>query len=294
MYMADQSGTEEARSESRAGEDGRVMPAARPAINMADREPQPPFRFLIPIMLVLLIPLMHATALGDVLLRNNWLMLGLGGAIFSLFMFVSGIRLQAGERSEALGMASWSLLIAYLLHQFEEFGVDLYGNLNALPAYVNGQLAEQLSHTPIMLTEFSVYRINTLGIWVPFLLAIWAGHRFPWMGLAVAGLMLTNAAVHIGLAFMMREYNPGLATALLLFLPLSLRYFIVSNNKTDAGWGAALIGIAFGLATHAALPALTVRLSEPAWTAEMVLLLAALILSPVVGNLLYRLMARKA
>lgn len=270
------------------------MPAARAAINMADREPQPPFRFLIPIMLVLLIPLMHATALGDVLLRNNWLMLGLGGAIFSLFMFVSGIRLQAGERSEALGMASWSLLIAYLLHQFEEFGVDLYGNLNALPAYVNGQLAEQLSHTPIMLTEFSVYRINTLGIWVPFLLAIWAGHRFPWMGLAVAGLMLTNAAVHIGLAFMMREYNPGLATALVLFLPLSLRYFIVSNNKTDAGWGAALIGIAFGLATHAALPALTVRLSEPVWTPEMVLLLAALILSPVVGNLLYRLMARKA
>ncbi|MEQ9519412.1 MAG: HXXEE domain-containing protein [Parvibaculum sp.] len=266
-------------------------PIAEPIVTT--RREHPPFRFLIPICLIFLVPLMHGTQVGEALMLKGWVLVGLGGAVFSLLMIVSGIRLRAGQSDDALGLAAWSLLIAYLFHQFEEFGIDLYGNVNAFPAYMNGVVAERFPDSGVVLTELSTYRINTLGIWVAFLLAIWAGHRLPWMGLAAAGVMLTNAGIHIGLAFSMGEYNPGLATALLLFLPLSLRYFIVSRHKTEAGWSAALLGILFGIAVHLSLASFVVALNEPHWTPVTAGLLAGLISLPIMANLIARLVSSR-
>lgn len=261
---------------------------ARPA-----RRPAPPFRFLIPILLVLLVPLMHGTEAGETLFLKSWVLIGLGGAVFGLMVILSGVRLTAGGESDPLGMAAWGLLLAFFLHQFEEFGVDLYGNLNAFPTYMGIVLTEHYPEFDNPLTELSIYRVNTIGVWGLFLLAIWAGHRLPWMGLAAAGIMFANACVHIGLAFAMREYNPGLATAVLLFLPLSLRYFIVSAHVTDASWLAAISGILFGLACHGALPTVLVEASEPAWGPRLALIFGLLVLFPVGANLIARILRRR-
>lgn len=251
-----------------------------------------PFRLLIPILLILFVPLAHGTITGVELLTRGWVMAGMGGAFFAIMMLVSGVRLQAFGRTDPLATAAWFLLIAYLLHQTEEHGIDLLGRTYAFLGYGNMVLAERFPDGSLQLTELAIYRINTLLVWVPFLLAIWAGRRLPWVGLAAAGLMLANGAFHIFIAFERGEYNPGLATAIVFFLPLSLTYLSRSYREAGTGLLAILVAIAYGVAGHAVLPMVIAEASAPDWTESLIGLFALIALAPLFANLVYRIAGR--
>lgn len=259
---------------------------------MSDRTSREPFRFLIPILLVLLVPIAHFTPSGVELLTRGWVMAAAGGAVFAVFMFVSGVRVSIHGETDPLATAAWLLLISYLAHQVEEHGVDLTGQTFAFMDYGNALLAARFPGEGLALTELSIYRINTLAIWVPFLLAIWAGRRLPWVGLAAAGLMLANAALHIGVAMVHRQYNPGVGTAVVLFLPVSLIYFSVALRQTSAGLVAVLGAIAFGGVAHLLLPFVIAEASAPAWTPRLLAIFGVLIFAPLVGNILFRMFHR--
>lgn len=83
-------------------------------------------------------------------------------------------------------------------------------------------------------------------------LSLWLTRSLsPGFGLIAADLVLVNAAVHIIHAGLYRRYNPGLATAVLVFLPLggaASRALSAGASLAQAG-----LGLAVALAIHAAI-----------------------------------------
>ena len=84
------------------------------------------------------------------------------------------------------------------------------------------------------------------------LTAIYLAWAFgPAAGLAAGYLALVNAALHIGPAIAHRAYNPGLATACLLFVPLGALCVAVAG--AHAGWQPHIAGLTVALLVHATI-----------------------------------------
>ncbi len=183
-------------------------------------------------------------------LLTTWPIFGLGFGVAILLFLLADWR---ENRIETIAKWHWLLLAIYTLHQFEEHGVDLFGRAYYFITYANEFLALQGADAP-QLTPSSLYQINTLTIWIGFAIAIWASQRFTWPGYFAAALVLTNGLFHIGIALGRWEYNPGVMTALILFLPISWLYF--KEVVRAKGWPPVLIAIGFGIFGHLLLRAL--------------------------------------
>jgi Protein of unknown function with HXXEE motif len=198
------------------------------------------------------------------LLRTEWVFLALGGGLFTAVVAWAG-RAPGRVTLRELGVL---LLVAYLLHQFEEHGVDVLGRRYAFMADANGFLGPLLQCPPLTdcpLNAEAIYWVNTMLVWWPLTLAAVLGRRA--LVLAGAGLTFSNAVAHLVAAVAQRQYNPGLLTGVLFFLPLTVfvcwrcaRAFgaRASTIALSVAWGAAghalLGGLAFVVYTKHALP----------------------------------------
>jgi hypothetical protein len=141
--------------------------------------------------------------------EHRWPLVSLGAAV-CIWVFVAAQPRSAwGDRMAA---ATWLLFSAYLLHGFEVDGVDLLGREFYFQTHV-------LETRGIDLTAGDIMRMNTVSIYLLFICAIWGGERYAFAGMAAAGVTLANGLMHTINSVMLGEYNPGLATSLLLFLP---------------------------------------------------------------------------
>ena len=128
----------------------------------------------------------------------------------------------------------------YMLHQVEEHTGDRFR------AYVNARMFGGLE----ALTTSDVLWVNIPGVWGVDLVALYAAYSLdPGYGLVAPYLMLVNAIVHCAGAVRSRAYNPGLVTACVLFLPLSL----VALWRIPASPGQHALGLGLALAIHAAI-----------------------------------------
>jgi hypothetical protein len=126
----------------------------------------------------------------------------------------------------------------YMLHQWEEHAGDRFR------LYVNRVVGAGLP----VLTPRAAFWINSLGVWGVDLVAVYLAWLIaPSAGLVAGYMALVNAAAHIVQAVARREYNPGLVTAVLLFLPAG--GWCVW--EVGAGVGSHLIGLAAALAFNA-------------------------------------------
>ena len=150
--------------------------------------------------------------------------------------------------SEAPGTVwlAYLALPAYMLHQVEEHDADRFR------LFVNALMGPQragLSHGDVAV-------INLGLVWLPFAVVIGlvVDVNGGW-GATAGWLMLVNAVAHIGQALALRRRNPGVFTAIGLFLPLGLALVL--------GTGATLVqqvtGFVLALALHAAIVARAVR-----------------------------------
>ncbi|MEM6318567.1 MAG: HXXEE domain-containing protein [Bacteroidota bacterium] len=117
------------------------------------------------------------------------------------------------------------LLVAYIVHQYEEHWIDVYGNYYAFYTFNNNFILENLGQpesTVKPLTKASVFMINTSLVWLVGLLAILRSpkHLFPL--LAMASIIVVNAVVHILAGVVNFQYNPGLLTSVIIFVPIYL------------------------------------------------------------------------
>lgn len=152
---------------------------------------------------------------------------------------------------------SWTLplvlvflqLPVYMLHQFEEHDDDRFRR------FVNSILGQGRE----ILSEAAVFVINIPGVWGVNLLSIILACTVDLgFGLIAVYLTLVNAVVHLVQAIHLKRYNPGLITAVLLFLPAGgiALWSICATGTVHSGYH--LLGAGSALAIHLAIVAYVV------------------------------------
>jgi hypothetical protein len=145
------------------------------------------------------------------------------------------------------------MLPVYMVHQFEEHGIDLFGRRYHL---IN-DLCRTLGHSELAGCPVSpalLFAVNCGGgVWIPALIAIAWRRRNVMVGACTLGIPLVNVAAHIESTVARGAYNSGLATALVLFVPMcawTLKQ-LWSGGILDGKRLAAVV--ASGVAVHALL-----------------------------------------
>ena len=139
-------------------------------------------------------------------------------------------------------------LPAYMLHQYEEHDDDRFRR------FLNGAFGKEV------LSPAAVFIINVPGVWGVITVSLYLASRIS-IGFALIAvyLVFVNGMVHIAHAAIFRAYNPGLGSAILLFVPFG-GYSLWRVQQ--AGGGALVfqaIGLLTALAIHAALIVYAVR-----------------------------------
>ncbi len=140
--------------------------------------------------------------------------------------------------------ATFLLLPIYMLHQYEEHDNDRFR------LFFN----ETIGKGRDVLSKEVVFVTNVPGVWgvIGASLYLASNLHIGWSLIAVY-LVIVNAIVHIMHAFIFRRYNPGLGTAVALFIPLgvfSLRQVQLAGGVTGLHH---VIGLAVAVGIHAAI-----------------------------------------
>ncbi|GGB39184.1 hypothetical protein GCM10011316_09020 [Roseibium aquae] len=172
-------------------------------------------------------------------LVNDWLS---GGTITLVFLL-----LLAPFFWGAVSAAVWTvylMLPVYMVHQLEEHAGDRFRS------FVNNRIGKGRQ----VLTPFATMVINVVGVWMLLLavlyLAAWVD---PDLGLIGSYLLIVNAITHIAVAVALRCYNPGLITAVVLFLPVGVWSLGVFTAVSNSPVTAHLTGLAAALLLHAVI-----------------------------------------
>jgi hypothetical protein len=133
-----------------------------------------------------------------------------GGGLAGALLLALTPLIAAGW-SRAMTLTFLTLPI-YMLHQLEEHDDDRFRRF----------FNDTIAHGREGLTPLAVFVVNIFGVWCVIATAIYLAWAVSsgW-GLIAVYLVAVNALVHLAHSVMFRRYNPGLATAAVLFVPLS-------------------------------------------------------------------------
>jgi hypothetical protein len=172
-------------------------------------------------------------------LINSWVY---GGTLAGLLLLVLLPALATGW-SLAL-VAVLLQLPVYMLHQYEEHDNDRFRQFFNQTMFGGREV----------LSRGAVFVINVPGVWgviaASFCLARFVNIGF---GLIAVYLTLVNAVVHVISAVALKRYNPGLVSAVAVFLPAS----IFGLWQIDQAGGGAVamqaLGLGSAIAIHVAI-----------------------------------------
>ncbi len=165
-----------------------------------------------------------------------------GGFIASLFLLALA-PVTAAPAGLAFVLVYLQLPI-YMLHQLEEHRDDRFRR------WVNDAIAGGRE----MLSTPAVIVINVAGVWLVDVVALYLAH-FGDVGLGLIAIYLTivNAAFHVVAGIVQRRYNPGLVTAVLLFVPFGVWALMVVSAMPGVSGADHVIGLAVAVLIHAAI-----------------------------------------
>lgn len=167
----------------------------------------------------------------------NWVY---GGFLAGLLLLLLAPILVAGW-PPALA-AAFFCLPAYMLHQYEEHDNGRFR------IFMNRMLAGGRD----ALTVPAVFIINVPGVWGVIAISLLLAARVnPGLALIAIYLPLFNAAIHIAHAAVTRSYNPGLVTAIVIFLPLCIVCLAAMQRSGFATPAMHAIGLASAVGIHA-------------------------------------------
>lgn len=149
----------------------------------------------------------------------------------------------AANGSSAM-LVTFLCLPIYMVHQLEEHDADrfrLFFNLT-------------IGKGRDVLSPVDVFIANVPGVWGVCAVSWWlAATVNVGYGLIAIDLIAVNAFVHLVHALVFRRYNPGLATGIVLFVPLAI---VGIRTIQHAGAGTPrmhAIGLVTAIAIHAAI-----------------------------------------
>lgn len=171
--------------------------------------------------------------------RDEWMRAGLVAAAFLFAM----VPLLLG-RWDGLLLLVYLHLPVYMLHQAEEHIGDRFR------LFVNAGIGGGRDVLP----RSAVVVINVPGVWGLGLAALYAmGVAGAGYGLVLVYLTLINALVHIVSASVQRAANPGLWSALFLFLPLSAGTVWAISRQSGGVTLHHALGLGTALVIHVAI-----------------------------------------
>jgi hypothetical protein len=146
---------------------------------------------------------------------------------------------------------SWAAVVAYLLHNVEEYGLDLEGHALAFPDVLCQNFKfPPFPNCPIPPAFF--LSVNIPLFWIVGPLAALLAPRHRLVGLALYGVISINGLIHVAGAFVI-GYNAGLLTALLLFLPFTVWGGRALFGKERLSYRALALVIGAGVMLHVVL-----------------------------------------
>lgn len=180
---------------------------------------------------------------------------GLVAALVLLVLMFGTDRLRSDasiSRWRDLTWLSWTAVTIYLLHNAEEYAIDLYGQIYAFPAAMCANFGHgPYPDCPVPPMFFTA--VNVPMFWFVGPIAALLSRRHPLIGLTLYSVISTNAAVHIVGALTTGSYNPGLFTAALLFVPLAAWAGYALFGKHGLSYQAMAFLIVLGVVAHAVL-----------------------------------------
>jgi len=148
---------------------------------------------------------------------------------------------------------SWVATAVYLLHNVEEYGIDLLGRTYAFPT-TSCAMFGKLPYPDCPVPPLFFVSVNVPMFWFVGPIAALLSRRHPLVGLTLYGVIFINAVGHIVSGLVTGTfYNPGLLTALLLFLPLSVWVAYALFGRNGLSYKALTFLIAWGIVAHAIL-----------------------------------------
>jgi hypothetical protein len=140
----------------------------------------------------------------------------------------------------AVGLVYLQLPI-YMVHQYEEHAGDRFR------MWVNAMIG----HGREVLTPMATFWINSLLVWLLDVVALYLACFVDLsLGLIAIYLPLVNAFGHIVPGVVKRQYNPGLLTSVLLFLPVGVASIFVVSHAARSGVRDHLLAFAVAIAVH--------------------------------------------
>lgn len=215
-----------------------------------------------------------------------WPWIGLGFAVVLVGLLATS-RLRTNTTLPRLRDLRWLSFLAvavYLVHQVEEYGFAADGILHAFPDALCVTLG-QPPYPGCAVPPLFFLAVNITLVWIAAPVAALLARRFPLMGLTLWGVIAVNTIVHIAPAILTLSYDPGLLTAVVLFLPLSvLTARAAFGHRGPYRASAGVLVVVAGALMHAVLAGgvlLFLRDAIPAW-----LLIAAQPVGIAIGYLM--------
>ena len=172
-------------------------------------------------------------------LINNWVYGGFLAGILLLLL----TPLLSHSWPPALTL-TFLLLPVYMLHQYEEHDADRFR------IFFNRTMGKGND----VLSPLVVFLANVPGVWGVIALSLTLAACWN-IGFALTAiyLVLVNAIVHIIHALIFRCYNPGLFSAIFLFLPLGFIGLHLVQKDGGSTLGFHALGLLVALGIHAVL-----------------------------------------
>jgi hypothetical protein len=137
-----------------------------------------------------------------------------------------------------------ALLVLYMVHQVEE---HLWPG--GFRQFTNAHIFRSGSDDwPVSMGGVAL--VNVGFVWLPLALAVLFPGLLRWVGLAWIGLTLVNALTHIAASLRFRVYNPGLVTAIVLFLPFAIWALATEVANGLLSGGEVALVIVLGVLLH--------------------------------------------
>jgi len=138
----------------------------------------------------------------------------------------------------------WLSLVALFIHQLEEYRYPGY-----FPGMVNSAMYKSSAPDRYPLNTQTSFIVNVPMGWLVYFWAALFGERFVWLGIGTMLVSLGNVVAHTILFNVKGKtwYNPGMCTALILFVPLLYwfcRTLYVDHVGDTTDW---IAGVALGV-----------------------------------------------
>jgi hypothetical protein len=173
-------------------------------------------------------------------MRLHWFDVGI-----VLALATAGILLRV--KLSPLSLLLWISLISLFLHQFEEYRYPGY-----FPGMMNSVMFSSKQPDRYPLNTNTALIVNIGVGWLAYVLAAILVERAVWLAIAVILVSVGNFIAHT-FVFNIKGrtlYNPGMATAIVLFVPISayFGFLVITNNvATPVDW---IVGIVLGIALN--------------------------------------------